>query len=94
MAVVESRPRPAADATRTGASTPTPASDTEKRCGLRTIECPYCEAEIPASSFTFPFATKRLVRAVCPTCERSVAITALHWQRLSGRLSLVAKDGR
>ena len=48
------------------------------------VPCVYCRRDIPASSFVFLSAARRLMSASCPSCSRRTTLTAATWRRWSG----------
>lgn len=54
------------------------------------LPCVYCRADIAADEFVFWTATRRLVSATCPHCQRRVTLAAAAWRRWS-RPSRVAR---
>jgi hypothetical protein len=55
--------------------------DTSTGDSPASVPCLYCRAAIMAQSFTYWSAAKRLLSAVCPTCERCVTLAASTWRR-------------
>jgi hypothetical protein len=45
------------------------------------VPCAYCRSPIPAESFTYWSAARRLLSAPCPDCHRRVTLAATTWQR-------------
>jgi hypothetical protein len=45
------------------------------------VPCLYCRAPIIAQSFTYWSVAKRLLSAVCPSCDRRVTLAAATWRR-------------
>jgi hypothetical protein len=45
------------------------------------VPCAYCRSPIPAESFTYWSAARRLLSAPCPHCHRRVTLAASTWQR-------------
>jgi hypothetical protein len=59
------------------------SSDDDHTANLpASVPCLYCRAAIMAQSFTYWSAAKRLLSAVCPTCERRVTLAAATWRRM------------
>lgn len=43
-----------------------------------------CRKPVPAKSFTYWAAAKRLLSASCPNCARKMTLTTVAWRRWSG----------
>jgi hypothetical protein len=52
--------------------------------GQITLPCVYCHQPIAAAAFSYWSATKRLLSASCPACQRRVTLTARTWRRDEG----------
>lgn len=52
------------------------------------VPCIYCHEPVPAEAFTYWSATRRLVSAQCPWCDRRVTLASSTWRRWSrGRVN-------
>jgi hypothetical protein len=49
------------------------------------VPCVYCRSAISAAVFDFTSRRRRLVRATCPSCNRTVTMLAETWRRESAR---------
>ena len=47
------------------------------------VPCIYCHEPVPAEAFTYWSATRRLVSAQCPWCDRRVTLASSTWRRWS-----------
>lgn len=58
-------------------------SNTAKSAASRTVKCVYCAKPIPAASFTYTSAAKRLVIGSCLGCKRRMTLPTATWLRWS-----------